>query len=95
MGRVGKLKYHEIFKITKNAKDKEIISSTQSLGLLSPPTLRFFTIRGKMGQSYNSWFGAPGAPGAPGQALTGSDFQLRVGSGSELKSRVVGYPRVG
>ena len=29
------------------------------------------------------------------QALTGSDFQLRVGSGSELKSRVVGYPRVG
>ena len=31
----------------------------------------------------------------PIQALTGSDFQLRVGSGSELKSRVVGYPRVG
>ena len=29
------------------------------------------------------------------QALTGSDFQLRVGLGSELKSRVVGYPRVG
>ena len=29
------------------------------------------------------------------QALTGSDFQLWVGSGSELKSRVVGYPRVG
>ena len=29
------------------------------------------------------------------QALTGSDFQLWVGSGSELKSRVVGYPLVG
>ena len=91
MGRVGKLKYHEIFKITKNEKDKEIISSTQSLGLLSPPTLRFFTIRGKMGQSYNSWFGAPGAPGAPGAhgapTAPGAPKTLKV----DRKSELVGF----